>query len=549
MSKFLTFLQLSQEFGGTKFGPFEVPEIRLGSDPDRNDITLPEALGVSPEHVKILKQGDDSFIVAPIDRTTTVFIYRVSGGKPKMISTPVALMPGDGFSLVTEEGPRFYIVSEMAKKANLDDENLEGPGLKGGAGPKAKGILNEIKRRGFAKVLTTGMGNQANRAWTFVKTGQLFSPIYIVGAMTALSGFLFAGGTTCAAFSLNTQKQTAQADLSTCQDQLGVAGSDDPNADPTVPMLTQRILNEKSWEQHLEDDMDFRQAYAAAMRSVYGQPQDYEWVFKNDEANNPYADFKKALEGAGVDERVSRVLSYMAAIPAQGGQRVDFSFITDSESKEICGRGPLQLTFRQAKNLGLYDIFPDAQVPRNVAAGNNLVKQAAALQETADLANWSEKFKEEKIRVSGSGGAAPIACIYIEGNVDDERNDVDALANAIYRTFNDRKRKMPQDGQPYWTSARIMTLYSADFVRGFDDFTVKTNPAPSLQMKINKAITDSRQNYVMNSAAEVLARSVAIPCMATLDKGVAESPPKFMGELPKLGNCAILKAFVDFDRL
>ena len=48
MSRNHTFLQLAPEFGGTKFGPFEHVEIRLGSDPANSDITLPEALGAAP---------------------------------------------------------------------------------------------------------------------------------------------------------------------------------------------------------------------------------------------------------------------------------------------------------------------------------------------------------------------------------------------------------------------------------------------------------------------------------------------------------------------
>ena len=39
-----TFLQLAPEFGGTKFGPFDQGEVRLGSDPSNSDITLPATL-------------------------------------------------------------------------------------------------------------------------------------------------------------------------------------------------------------------------------------------------------------------------------------------------------------------------------------------------------------------------------------------------------------------------------------------------------------------------------------------------------------------------
>ena len=69
MAETVTFLELAPEFGGTRFGPFTGFEIRLGSDPTRNDITIPESLGVAPEHVKVLRQPDGSFILAPVDRS------------------------------------------------------------------------------------------------------------------------------------------------------------------------------------------------------------------------------------------------------------------------------------------------------------------------------------------------------------------------------------------------------------------------------------------------------------------------------------------------
>ena len=114
MAKTLHFLQLSNEFGGTKFGPFDTPEVRLGSDPGRNDITLPENLGVAPEHVKVLIQGDGSYIVAPVERSAAVFVWRGGARKPKELSSPIAVNAGDSFALVTPEGIRFFILAEMS---------------------------------------------------------------------------------------------------------------------------------------------------------------------------------------------------------------------------------------------------------------------------------------------------------------------------------------------------------------------------------------------------------------------------------------------------
>ena len=548
MSKSLTFLQLSPEFGGTKFGPFEGVEIRLGSDPQRNDITLPEALGVSPEHLKILRQQDDSYIVSPIDRTATVYIWRASGGKPKQITTPVAVISGDAFSLVTEEGPRFFLLTELSKKANLEDENLQGPGLKMPQGPRAQGIINEIKRRGLAKALTSGVGNQAMRTWTFVKTGQLFSPMYIVAGMTMLSGYLFAGGTTCAVFSLNTGKKTAQADLSECRDQLGVSpDAEDPNAEPTVPILTQRILDDKGWKTTLNEDANFRTAYGQKMKLVFSSAERYRWVYKNPEGQNRYAEFKKALEAKGFEEPLVRVLSYTAALPVAGGASVEWGFMPDSEGDEVCARGPLQLTYRQAKNIGLYDIYLDAQVPRNVATSNDVDEQARALRKTANTADVTPKFKNDQIEIAGLQQA--IECIYIRG--EDERSDMDAIADGVSRLFAQRSKDMPRITDMNGLLARIMMYYGTDFVRGFDELKFRPIPPLTVQLDQNEsgAIIEKRKTFLIDQSAILLAKSAAIPCMATLDKDVQTAPPSFMGKLPGLGSCAIVKAFVDFDRL
>ncbi|MBT3218921.1 MAG: FHA domain-containing protein [Proteobacteria bacterium] len=548
MSKSLTFLQLSPEFGGTKFGPFEGVEIRLGSDPQRNDITLPEALGVSPEHLKILRQQDDSYIIAPIDRTATVYIFRATGGKPKQITTPVAVISGDAFALVTEEGPRFFLLTEMAKKANLEDENLQGPGLKMPQGPRAQGIFKEIKRRGLAKALTSGVGNQAMRTWTFVKTGQLFSPMYIVAGMTMLSGYLFAGGTTCAVFSLSSGKQQAKTQLSECRDQLGVGGDvEDPNAEPTVPILTQRLLDDKSWKITLNEDTQFRQAYGQKMKLVFSQAAFYEWVYTNPESQNRYAEYKKALEAKGLEDPLVRILSYSAALPALGGASVEWGISTDSEDNEVCTRGPLQLTYRQAKNIGLFDIYLDAQVPRNVAISNDVDEQVRALRKTANMADVNPKFQNDHIEMAGLGQA--VDCIYLKG--EDERSDMDAIADGISRLYAGRSRTMPQIDEMNGLLARIMMYYGTDFMRGFDELKFRPVPPLTVQLDLNEsgAIIEKRKKYLVEQSANLLARAAAIPCMATLDKEVQTQPPSFMGKLPGLGSCAIVKIFVDFDRL
>ena len=76
------YLRLSPEFGGTRFGPYEGLEVRLGSDPDRCHIALRADMGVHAEHVKLFRESDRNLILAPSDRTASVFLFRGNGDRP-----------------------------------------------------------------------------------------------------------------------------------------------------------------------------------------------------------------------------------------------------------------------------------------------------------------------------------------------------------------------------------------------------------------------------------------------------------------------------------
>ncbi len=543
MAKSFTFLQLSQEFGGTRFGPFDGVEIRLGSDPSKSDITLPETLGVAPEHVKILIQTDGSYIVAPIDRTATVFFWRRGSARSKQISAPMAVQGGDGFSLVSAEGPRFYIqaVSSQAEAKEAAAES-EGPGWNTPRGLTGSGLMSEIKRRGMATVLTSKVGHGINNAWTFVKTGQLFAPRYVVTGMLLASGWLFAGGAGCGALSFNRSKAQTQVQLTNCRDQLGVSG--DSDAGPTVPGLTRKILIDREWQTTIEGDKDLYKAYAANLRVIFADPERYKWVYS--QKGGAFARFKTALESQGMPPNLVRVMAYSAALPGFGQDR-DWSLIADSDEAEVCGRGPLGLTYAQGYRLGLSNLQLDAMVDRQVASGNDIAAQAAALEGTATRIDAPTTFDQDLVRSAGAQLQGGVECLYVDGT--DERDDLRALAQAISGRLGANVTKgLPREGESHWVAARVVRLYAMDFRRGYDELDFDPKYAPSVAMNL-QTIKKNRSDYAINAAAATIARAVAVPCLATLDKEISNSPPSFLGELPNLGNCAIVKAFVEYDRL
>jgi hypothetical protein len=537
-----TFLQLSAEFGGTKFGPFSGVEIRLGSDPSRNDITLPEGLGVAPAHVKVIIQTDGSFIVAPVERTATVWLYRANAGKPKQMTSPAAVSANDGFSLVTAEGPRFYIITEepLAQKAVDAPTAMQ----KATKGINTKGVLDEIKRVGFARAVTTELGGQLYGYWTFLSTGNIFAPRYIVMGMTMASGFIFSGGTSCAALSLYNQATSAKKDLSECQDNLGM-NSDGGDDAFSIPSLVTKILADKKWRDTMKDDKIFRDAVIQEIRGVFNSAPDYKWVYTNKD-NNSFATFKKDLEGVGLQEPVIRVLAYAAAVPGYTGNE-DFTLLSqDSEGKESCGRGPLALTWGQAAHMGMYNIQADAAVLRSVADSTDVGEQSKALRATTSrVSAASSNINESEIRVAGIQGS--VDCIYVSG--DDERTDSKKIAEAVSRMFNEKTNSLPKENMAYWIQSRLMLYYGADLSRGFEDLKFKSSPAPTVQLNGIKALNDERKKYITNQSANLVARALVIPCLAQLDKEIRKDPPKFIGELPSFPSCAIIKTMVDLEEL
>lgn len=550
MNTHVTFLQLAAEFGGTKFGPFTSAEVRLGSDPGNSDITLPETLGVAGQHMKLLRQQDNSFIIAPVDRTAPVFFFRAGQARSKQVTSPLAVQSGDSFALVTPEGPRFVIVVETDPRAvKAAAEEASGPGfgafagkMTPSAGKMSRGLAAEIKRRGVAAVFTTRLGNLWMRTWTMVKSGAIFSPIYIVSGMMILSGWLFAGGSSCSAYKLNASRMELAGQVSSCRDQLGVAQGQDGSelTDPTVPDLTRIVLGHPEWKNTIENDDDLYAAYTAGLKEVYEEGAKYRWVYTK--KGEPWKRFDAALEAVGMPKELARVVSYAAATTSS--QRL-WTLVNDSEEKEVCGRGPLSLTYRAATNLGL-TVQPDALADPQLADSNDVNKQRELLDATLREASAVYEYRNDLITKEGAEVQGGLACLYVDGT--DDRTDYGALAAAINRRIGTSARKVPKiDGQ-HGIAARILWLYAQEFkAYQLESIDLDTSTAPSRALATQN-VKESRLKYAVREAGRMMGRAAAIPCLARFDKEQREVPEWFMKDPPKVGSCAILRAYVEFDR-
>ena len=541
--RLVTFLQLSPEFGGTKFGPFDGVEIRLGSDPDTNDISLPEDLGVAPQHVKVLQQGEKSYIVAPIDRTATVFIWRANSNKPKQITTPMAVTPGDSFSLVVPEGPRFTILLENLKKqgekagGSFADKAMKKM-------PTAGGLFEEIKRRGFSKIFTTKLGNMAMYAYRFVATGQIFSPIYIVAGIMMVSGWLLGGGALLGSCSLNRSKNDYANKYRTCEDQrAGLQPGD--GAKPTVPSLTRNILHDNEWRPTLRDERPLYTAYAEELVLSFARGPQYKWTYRNEQSE--VAKLRRAL--SQLPPTLTSTLAFLAAYPSTTGAR-EWSTVEDSEGVEVCARGPLRLTYRQGKRLGLENLQLDALVSNSVALSQDIQEKRAVLLKTAEFEGMDEELNLDGTVIVDAGGATVQGgqeCMHLEGI--DDRDDIIALGKRLRATLGASASGLPAENQPYWIAQRLVKLAAMDFKYGYKDLKFSSTNRGPISNLAAQDVSKKRRQFAAGFTAKIMANAVTAKCMAVLDKDRIDDPPKFLGDLPDLGQCAIVKAFVEYDRI
>lgn len=520
MNGLLIFLQLSSEFGGTRFGPFQGPEIRLGSDAAANDITLPEALGVLPQHVKILIQSDGSFIVAPTERTASVYVYRGSS-RAKLIATATALAPNDSFALVTAEGPRFILVSERPQQEKKPKRPKKPDMI-----PTKAGLWAEIKRVGFVQVFRTGIGNSLMYAWTMVKSGTIFTPRFIIGFLMLSTGWMAAVMAGLAAFgsmfalsNTSSQLQEVQGDLAECQT-FSVEDSD-------VYTLTQAILGDDEWAQSLRNDDEFHQSYLSAIRSISDNRQDYTWVFTS--TSSDFTTLKRAAErDAGLGKPLGRVFSYAAATPGEQPIRDWFLWRETAPGDRGCGRGPARMTYIQARNLGLTAMPDILESTTGTQAMSQDELRDAILGAPGLTPSDAEAFRaaSDEITAVPVGPQGSLSCLHLEGQ--DDRADARDLVGSLAGSIGPDARGMPGEGANYWITSRLIRYYAAGLDLGFETLSFDGNPpTPKLD-----AFTSSEKEFIVSNAATLVARSTTIPCMAALDSNNADRAEEVLGELP-----------------
>lgn len=539
------YLRLTPEFGGTEFGPYDEVEILLGSDPDSTRIYLRPELGILPQHVRVFRQGHDNLILAPSERTAGVYLFRGGTSRPTQVTTPTAIQSGDQFSLVSPGGPRFEV--HLAPHPERT-----GPGSGGGPKktkdrlPKMSAFTAEGRRQLFTTLLVTGPAQIGQRIYTFVKSGAIFMPRNIFLGIAMFGGWIFGGVQMCNGNKAQAELVVKNTRVENCERELTYAekltGGD--SRDLSVAELIAVLSGSINLGQALEEDDELRNMVKKKSKTAFANKQRFRWLTKGKSASaGRFADWRERItDEDAIDEDTRNLLVWLAGTPAK--RNSDFSETTDSEGEDVCARGTIDMTYRQAVSMGL-EAQPDALVTKNYQeTAENKTKREKRLLETTAAAGTEipeDNFETDVDPVSqGRAG-----CIYIQGS--DERNSSGSLIGAFSRHLGDSADGVPVAGDPMGSVARLAKYWAADMTRV--DYREANSGINFEDSQVGDVLDgyDGRGDWVLERTADTIARSVVVPCIAVLDKNKGDLTPIFGDRDPnEIGvNCLIFKHIIE----
>ncbi|MBN1336728.1 MAG: hypothetical protein JXB39_12290 [Deltaproteobacteria bacterium] len=532
-SELAIYLRLAPEFGGTRFGPFQGIEVVLGSDAGRCDITLAEALGVLPVHVRILRQPDLSLIIAPVERTATVFLWRASARRPTQLEVATAIRPGDAFALVTEQGPRFIV--------ELDTLPEQAAGGSGAFGSKArkrlsgKALADEGKRQALTQVLTTKIGAEVQRAFTFIKTGTFLQPRYLFVGLMLIAGFAWGGGMSCKATKWKKNYGTTSVRLENCNKSLEFAQTMEGSEKATFTQLAARITDSVGLGQALEDEI-VQKAVLEQLTAI--RSADFGWLLdpKRPEAAAFATWRQEIVQDEGLDAGFAKAVVW-AGVESALGHR-EWGRKEDSLQADVCTRGVGRLTYRQALHLGL-SVQPDALVTGDLGGlASNVARRDELLLGTVRAAGGSalpEGFESDVAPFSrGQRG-----CLFVLG--DDDRTRVARVIRTMGDHLGPDASLVPPPESPYGITSRLAKFFAADlpdadFRQRDIDLDFAHAPTGTVLMGLG-----TRGEWVLRETARTLARSILLPCKVTLEGGQdRQEAEKVVGPLPDAIPCLVL---------
>lgn len=518
------YLRLSPEFGEHRFGPYENLEVRIGSDQQNCAICI-ENFGALPIHAKLLIQGEKDLILVPSERSAEVFLWRKNHA-PEQIFGATAVIPGDAFSIIMANGPKFII--EWDELPEEIKEQREKAASRGGVGRNRlskDSMKGEAKRQVFTQLLVMGPMQLLQRAVIFVKSGAIYQPRNIIAGAVLLSGWILGGSMSCRSSKLKKQTTVVKSELSDCQNNLSFQESLSSNKKITLYDAINGVTKSDQLAQLLKKDTKLRSLVKEKSLALINKDAP-EWLVEK--TNDPYALKVKrwiaavrSLDDTEIDSETKNLLIWN--ISEKGKSNRSFTLVDNPMGEYQCGRGIMELSFRQSIHLGL-ETQVDAPYKGNAT---NLSKEAkisqlrttitkalGSAEEFAESQALVEALENQEMETEQLYNRSLQSCIYASG--EDEREENIAMLRQLKKMIGPGIKGLPKEDNFLSPGARLAKLYVAD-IDGMD-FRERQDQF-KFSGTLSAAMDDLNQEgkWVLEKTAKTIARSIVLPCKVVLE--------------------------------
>jgi len=529
MSSLAVYLQLTPEFGGTRFGPFEQVEVRLGSD-SNCDITLNADLGIEAVHVSIMRQPDDSLIVAPAHRTAGVYLWRARSRKPTLVSTATACRSGESFSLVSPEGPRFIVqLDELPEEIRAQRSGSGGIGAaKRNLSPEA--MKKEARRRAMARVLKTGPAQMVQNAIRFVTSGAILRPRNLFAAVGVIGGWVWGGVGSCRVDTKQEQidqLENSQAKLERRVAQLKELRSGDPK---NFAQLVSDTLDLEGLVDPLGSDAQLREAIRQQAQIIFENPKGYDWLFRSGKGRSKkFRDFQDVLmDDEDLSAEVSQLLPYTGVTARKSTS--DRGLRQNAEGERVCTAGPARMTYAQAVHLDM-SAPPDALILQTEEDDyEDMEKRREAFRATAKAAGLVELELPDPQGADFVNAGPKHSCLYFPDE-SDQRTSGKSLARVAKKHLNTGSKGLSKNPYDSIGPQALAKFFAADLIDG--DFA---SGATDLSFEKNVSSTTASMtaggDWVLTQTAQTIARAIVLPCIAALNMEADDAAEIFGSTLP-----------------
>ena len=534
------YLRLSPEFGEHRFGPYERGEIRIGSDQQNCAICIGN-FGALPIHAKLSIQGKE-LVLSPSERSAEIFLWR-KNKFPEQIVGATVIQVGDAFSIVVENGPKFIV--ELDELPEEIKEQREQEASRAGVGRSRltkESMGNEVKRQAFTQLLVFGPMQILQRVRTFIVSGAIYQPRNIIAGAVLLSGWLVGGSMSCRSSKLKSANVVATDKLADCNNDLAFYEDLVKTQNYSLTKAILEITDSQNLADLLKKDKKLMSLVQEKALALSGQDGP-DWLVSTTSTRGGYIgqfgawqSALQSMDDTEIDPETKRLLLW--SISETDMSNRGFSLVSNSQGDYQCGRGILQLSYRQGMFLGLSGVQPDAPYKGKASKKDNSARQSLLVKTVENaLGPANEDFPESQAVVEGLINAevdfeqienrSQQNCFYAQGDSSDARQSPNKLAQSLKKAVGVGRKGLPSSENVLSSGARLAKVYLAD-VDGMDFRNGNT-------FKFSGTLSSSLENlnqegeWVLEQTAKSIARSLVLPCKVAL-QGTDEARELVGGE-------------------